>query len=244
MDVDPDILPLLGTLEEHLATVRTTLLPAFAALDEDRLLSHYPVEAQARLYLSAAFTLAMSLYALDRLQNRQAPPPKGTSHRQAPAAPGEVEPQLALKIERVVDYVRKLKAIVLENKPTASTASGSPPPGGRKRDRAAVEGDAASGATGTQPHAKVEEQTVGADRAAEATAEASPHGEATGADEFDDACMFSAVERAKGGATHTAVRRLLGQLTGLREGCISKARAAGDLTHLTCSLLFLLSFDL
>ncbi|KPI85615.1 hypothetical protein ABL78_5325 [Leptomonas seymouri] len=234
MDVDSEVEPTLREMAKRIAVMRSDLLPALRQLDEDTILSHYSVDEQARLYLSAAFTLALSLYSLDKVTHRQAVAGTAAASRltgagtrsrnAAPAAPSTTDTQLVLKIERITEYIKKLQelatlernrklgaaAVTVETADTDKSESGETRMAGKRRSR-----DAPPPATGASPSqasttiptkkAKTETETV------DATAKNASIGEETLEDEFGDRQMFSVVSRVAGEAG-TLVSRLLKQV--------------------------------
>ncbi|KAK7201451.1 hypothetical protein NESM_000207900 [Novymonas esmeraldas] len=227
MDVDADVAPLLREMAERLSTVRADLLPALRQLDEEALLSHYCVDEQARLYLSAAFTLALSLYSLDKLVHRQ------VSHRGAAGSrlPGSTaatttttttttasssstsgaatDTQLVLKLERIAEYIKKLQEIASLEKQrrragaTITTTNTATAAVGMKRPR---EESVATAAAATAPTSveSVRTAATGSDVAATAAKEEDE-------EDYGDVEMFRVVSRVAG-ETGTLVSRLLRQV--------------------------------
>ncbi|GET85946.1 hypothetical protein, conserved [Leishmania tarentolae] len=209
MDVDNEVEPLLREMSNRLAVVRADLLPALRQLDEDTLLSHYSVDEQARLYLSAAFTLTLSLYSLDKITHRQITPGSGTVPRLTgggsrggaapPLSSASTDTQLVLKMERITEYIKKLQELTtLERERRVASTAAAPAPGA-KRPREAPSADTAST---SEKRARKAGNEKGL-----STAMAPAHSEE---DAFGDAQMFSVVSRVAG-ETGTLVSRLLKQ---------------------------------
>ncbi|CUG86857.1 Hypothetical protein, putative [Bodo saltans] len=93
MEVDPDIAELLSSMDNSLLELQQRVQGPLAQLNEDVVASNYPVEDQAKITLATAFTLIMSYYCHKRLHNEP------------------IDPQLKLKVERVSEYVKKLREI-------------------------------------------------------------------------------------------------------------------------------------
>ncbi|CAD2220028.1 hypothetical protein ADEAN_000754200 [Angomonas deanei] len=94
MDVDESIEPLLTQMQALRETLKIELMPKLTSeMTEEKLLTEYDSEGQGRLYLSAAFILAFGLYSLDKVQNNKP------------------DQQVVLKIERITEYIKKLKEI-------------------------------------------------------------------------------------------------------------------------------------
>ncbi|CAG9568881.1 conserved hypothetical protein [Leishmania major strain Friedlin] len=219
MDVDSEVEPLLREMSRRLAVVRADLLPALRRLDEDTLLSHYSVDEQARLYLSAAFALTLSLYSLDKITHRQVASGGGAAASVMAASPSvssaSTDTQLALKIERITEYIKKLQELVTleRQRRRAATAAASAADAstgvvaatapGAKRSRQSASADTASiAATAAEQPAKKARSENGA---SVATAPARDEEDA-----FGDAQMFSVVSRVAG-ETGTLVSRLVKQ---------------------------------
>ena len=98
MEVDSDVQPLLDNLKTTIDAIRDRVLPPFSILDEDLVTANYTPDEQARLSLAAAFALIMSYYSCKKLRNEP------------------ITEQLKLKVERVSDYVKKLREIVEREK--------------------------------------------------------------------------------------------------------------------------------
>ncbi|KPA83694.1 hypothetical protein ABB37_01950 [Leptomonas pyrrhocoris] len=234
MDVDSEVEPTLQEMARRIAVMRVDLLPALRRLDEDTILSYYSVDEQARLYLSAAFTLALSLYSLDKITHRQiavggtaaAAAPRltgaGTRHRSdAPAGPPpNTDTQLVLKIERITEYIKKLQelatlernkklsaaaAAVMEASEVAKSESSATSIASKKRARETS--PPAPGAPRAHATASMTSKRAKADTAAKEDAKG---GEAAD-DDYGDAQMFSVVSRVAG-ETGTLVSRLLRQV--------------------------------
>ncbi|KAG5486738.1 hypothetical protein LSCM1_07992 [Leishmania martiniquensis] len=222
MDVDTEVEPLLREMSKRLDVVRAHLLPALRRLDEDTLLSHYSADEQARLYLSAAFTLTLSLYSLDKITHRQvvvasggAPGLTGAGSRRGTASAAmtastlsslsSTDTQLILKIERITEYIKKLQelASLERQKRSAATAAGASTGAvatthpGAKRPREEASADTAA-AVADQPAKKARD---------ESGAVAPARGDY---EDLGDAQMFSVVSRVAG-ETGTLVSRLLKQ---------------------------------
>lgn len=213
MDVDSEIAPTLQEMTKRMAVIRNELLPALQQLDEDAVVSFYSVDEQARLYLSAAFTLALSLYSLDKITHRTAPAGAAGGARLTGAGPRSAAPttssadtQLVLKIERITEYIKKLQELAaLERTKKAAAAAAAAEDGGsgtaarEKRPREVTETapDAVSPPTAAKK-AKTEPAST-------------PDESAGVEDEYGDAQMFSVVSRVAG-ETGTLVSRLLKQV--------------------------------
>lgn len=235
MDVDNEVEPTLQEMAKRMAVLRSDLLPALRQLDEDTILSYYSVEEQARLYLSAAFTLALSLYALDKITHRQVPAGSGgavaprltgagTRHSgAAPVVPANTDTQLVLKIERITEYIKKLQELAtlergkkLAVAAAAASEEAEPATGvvaaGKKRPRelrstATASADSAPETmTLTTTAAKKAKSEAGADGTAADTPGKAE--EVVAEDEYGDAQMFSVVSRVAG-ETGALVGRLL-----------------------------------
>ncbi|CAC9446457.1 hypothetical protein conserved [Leishmania donovani] len=219
MDVDSEVEPLLREMSKRLAVVRADLLPALRRLDEDTLLSHYSVDEQARLYLSAAFTLTLSLYSLDKITHRQVASGGGAAASAMAASTSlssaSTDTQLALKIERITEYIKKLQELVkLERQrrsaATAAASAADAPAGivaattpGAKRSRKGASADTAStAAIAAEQPAKKARNENGASVATVPSRDEE--------DAFGDAQMFSVVSRVAG-ETGTLVSRLVKQ---------------------------------
>lgn len=236
MDVDNEVEPTLQEMAKRMTVLRSDLLPALRQLDEDTILSYYSVEEQARLYLSAAFTLALSLYALDKITHRQVPAGSGgavaprltgagTRHSgAAPVVPANTDTQLVLKIERVTEYIKKLQELATLERgkklaiaaAAAASEEAEPATGvvaaGKKRPREL--GSTATASADSAP----ETMTLTATAAKKAKSEAGADGtaadtpgkaeEVVAEDEYGDAQMFSVVSRVAG-ETGALVGRLL-----------------------------------
>jgi hypothetical protein len=243
MDVDSEVEPTLQQMARCMAVMRDDLLPALRQLDEDAILSYYSVDEQARLYLSAAFTLALSLYALDKITHRQvlvagaaaggaaavtsAPRLTGAGTRHGgnsasapPSAPSNTDTQLILKIERITEYIKKLQelATLERTKKLAAAADTTGAMDGGKAEEKAAVAAVASGKRGRNA------STLAATTAKKAKPEAikvntSDKSADTGGDAADDAYgdaqMFSVVSRVAG-ETGTLVGRLLTQVMGTK----------------------------
>nr|CAJ2467284.1 unnamed protein product [Leishmania braziliensis] len=226
MDVDSEVKPLLGEMSKRLDVVRADLLPALRQLDEDTLLSYYTADEQARLYLSAAFTLTLSLYSLDKITHRQVAAGSGAAPRltgsgsrggaassalaaSSPSSFTSTDPQLVLKIERITEYIKKLQELAtLERQKKIATAAtvdastgavATTAPGG-KRSHAEASVDITA-TTVEKPAKKAREDNGASAEASRARGEN---------DDLGDAQMFSVVSRVAG-ETGTLVSRLLKQ---------------------------------
>lgn len=116
MDVDPDVADLVSNLQTALEAVQEKVQQPFLLLDEDIVASSFSVDEQARLSLAAAFTMIMAFYCHKRLQNET------------------IDAQLKLKVERVSDYVKKLRELVEREKVKGAAApAGAEPPLKRSR---------------------------------------------------------------------------------------------------------------
>lgn len=217
MDVDSEVAPLVEEMAKRLAVARATLLPALQHLDEDTLLSFYTIDEQARLYLSAAFTLALSLYALDKITHRQvaggdkaAPRLTGAGTRggAAAASSGSTDTQLVLKIERITEYIKKLQELATLEKQKKIAAAAAAEAG--KEGESAVTEPSRPGtkrARGDEPSS----QTVSVVTAEQPPGKKSKTDTTTEEDVYGDADMFSVVSRVAG-ETGTLVSRLLKQV--------------------------------
>lgn len=220
MDVDPEIEPLLLKTRETLERLRTQLLPLLSELDEDILVSHYSLGEQARLYLAAAFTLAFSLYSLDKLTHRKhavvqlsgsgkggyASPDGHADSAAKDSAPhaGNIDAQLLLKIERITDYIKKLREItdLAQRQQQQLVKREQETEGGKDAPECAAEGVA-----GTRKRGRDEE--------------AEGQGTRTGDGDMGDTALFSVVTRVPG-ETGVMVSRLLRHVTG---GSIDEEKA-------------------
>ncbi|CBZ23565.1 conserved hypothetical protein [Leishmania mexicana MHOM/GT/2001/U1103] len=244
MDVDSEVEPLLREMSKRLAVVRADLLPALRRLDEDTLLSHYSVDEQARLYLSAAFTLTLSLYSLDKITHRQVASGSGAAPRltgfesrggaaasamaaSTPLSSASTDAQLALKIERITEYIKKLQELVALERQRRSAATTAAPaadastgvvaattPGAKRPRKDASVDTASTAATAAEQPAK---RTRAENGASVVTAPARDEEDA-----FGDAQMFSVVSRVAG-ETGTLVSRLVKQAMPSSELAVSKA---------------------
>lgn len=93
MEVDPDVAELLSSMDKSLGDLQQRVQVPLSQLNEDVVASNYSVEDQAKITLATAFTLVMSYYCHKRLNNET------------------IDPQLKLKVERVSEYVKKLREI-------------------------------------------------------------------------------------------------------------------------------------
>ncbi|CCW71194.1 unnamed protein product [Phytomonas sp. Hart1] len=113
MNLDPQIVPVINSMQENLEKIQKNLLPKLDELDEDIVVSYYSLEEQARLFLSAAFAASLAMYSLDKLQNRAHH--QGNSNAKRVSEGSEIDSgvdlQLSLKIERITDYIKKLREI-------------------------------------------------------------------------------------------------------------------------------------
>lgn len=227
MDVDSEVEPTLQDMAKRMAVMRADLLPALRQLDEDTIVSYYSVDEQARLYLSAAFTLALSLYSLDKITHRQVAAASVTAPRLTGAgtrnnnnnseAPASTDTQLVLKIERITEYIKKLQEIAaLERSRKLSTTAAektleeptATAVAGKKRGRETSPSSAAS-ASSEAAAKKLKPDVVAETDSTVAKVEGS-NGEVA-EDEYGDAQMFSVVSRVAG-ETGTLVSRLLKQV--------------------------------
>ncbi|KAG5511210.1 hypothetical protein JKF63_07152 [Porcisia hertigi] len=220
MDVDSEVEPLLKEMSKRLAVVREDLLPALRSLDEDTLLSYYSVDEQARLYLSAAFTLALSLYSLDKITHRQVLAGGGgcgaaASSVLAASSPSSLitaaDTQLALKIDRITGYIKKLQELAtLERQrktaaPAADPLTGVVAPTATTAKRPREEDLNDTPATVAEHPAKKAKEENGANAMAPQTRSEDDD------DDLGDAQMFSVVSRVAG-ETGTLVGRLVKQV--------------------------------
>lgn len=217
MDIDSEIAPLVEKMNAALGPIQTELIPLFASLDEDTVMSSYSLHEQARLHLSAAFALAFGLYALDKLNHYQPPATnkvEATHNRTVVTGGSAVDAQLVLKIERITDYIRKLREI--------TNAEG--------QVQAAAAAAAATAAVARLPATESTASTSATTTTATATAAVAPaaggkspkkrarYAEPTQdmaeeeADDLGDAAMFKVVSRVPGEAS-ALVGRLLQQQT-------------------------------
>lgn len=139
MSLDEDIQPLADKLQACMGLIRSDYLPALAQLNEDVVASSYALDEQVRIYLSVAFTLAMSLFSLDKLHNE--------SHKHRPRVESKdnvvmacggsaCDARLMLQIERIMDTIKRVK----EERAALLTAAGAKVPASpgavsRKRGR-------------------------------------------------------------------------------------------------------------
>lgn len=93
MEVDPDVANLLSSMNRSLEDIQQRVQAPLMQLNEDVVASSYPLEDQAKISLATAFTLIMSYYCYKRLHNEP------------------IDAQLKLKVERVSEYVKKLREI-------------------------------------------------------------------------------------------------------------------------------------
>ncbi len=93
MEVDPDVANLLSSMNRSLEDIQQRVQAPLAHLNEDIVASSYPLEDQAKISLATAFTLIMSYDCYKRLHNEP------------------IDAQLKLKVERVSEYVKKLREI-------------------------------------------------------------------------------------------------------------------------------------
>ncbi|KEG12232.1 putative 3 exoribonuclease, partial [Trypanosoma grayi] len=187
MEFDEDVAPLMQKMDGALARMQTELLPLLAALDEDVLVSHYSVDEQARISLAAAFALVLLTYAHDRLQyNKRA---------------AAVDPQVQLKMDRVVEYIKKLREITqLHTKPQQQQ---------EEQQEEQQQPKETTGGKGGRKRARVE----AGDAKKESTSDDAMHaagGEAT-ADPYGDTILFKEVERGVGKAS-ALLQNLLGHV--------------------------------
>lgn len=193
MDVDADIAPVLASGDRLLEVIQRDLLPRLAALDEDVVESHYSMEEQARLYLSAAFTLAFSLYSLDKLNRRSVSSNVKLSDMESfNSVAGQMDPQLLLKIERITEYIKKLREITHLSK-------------------AQMEEEATRQPRGSTDDPEDGNCAKGGKRAREEVADTRPTASAEDGKDLGDAAMFGAVTRVPGDAG-VLVARLLKQV--------------------------------
>lgn len=106
MDVDPEVAPVLEELNTCLEALQSKVQSPLMQLDEDTVAGQYSVDEQARISLGSAFTMIMSYYCYKRLRNET------------------IDAQLKFKVDRVGDYVKKLREIV-EREKVKSAAAGA-----------------------------------------------------------------------------------------------------------------------
>nr|CCC91635.1 putative 3' exoribonuclease [Trypanosoma congolense IL3000] len=200
MQFDEDIIPLMEKMDGALDAILKQLLPLLSSLDEDVLVSNYGVDEQARISLSAAFALLFLTFSHDRLLNK-------------PGGAGE-DQQLMLKINRVTEYIGKLREItLLDNKPQQLSkqqeqgrSSGTPAADNiRKRGRSTVgehEGEKSNNFESKK--ARDSEDAGKTINSQECASSADPYG---------DAILFKEVER-KPGKTSALVHNLLQHVKG------------------------------
>ncbi|AAZ12610.1 exosome-associated protein 3 [Trypanosoma equiperdum] len=198
MQFDEDIVPLMEKMNAALDRVHQCLLPLLSSLDEDMLVSNYTVDEQARISLSAASALLFLTYAHDRLLNRA----QGAGEDQ----------QLMLKINRVTEYIGKLREITsLECKPRSSKGQtqqeGHDGDVSEVRNRKRERGEPPEKAT---KYAKVDDGRASKGGALE---NVKADGEDASVDPYGDAILFKEIER-KGGKTSALVQNLLQHVTG------------------------------
>lgn len=248
MDIDDSIAPLLAKMEAALHTVQSELLPRLDALDEDTVVSNYSLDEQARLFLSAAFTLSFSLYALDKISNKQhavsaakrsggggASSASASANFTVATGGSAVDEQLILKIERITDYIKKLREIAALEKAkareqamalgtatsTTAGADGSRAPSATatadstKAVATVAAGSGGAGGQGKRKRARTETSPCSASSSAAPVASdassssaAVQHSAAKEEDDMGDSAMFSVVSRVPG-ETGTLVSRLM-----------------------------------
>ena len=93
MQIDNDVAPLIQSMDVNLARLRNEIIPVFQSIDDAYVLANFSADEQARLNLAAAFTLIMSFYSYKRCRHEP------------------IDPQLKLNVERVAEYVKKLREI-------------------------------------------------------------------------------------------------------------------------------------
>ncbi|KAH8612985.1 hypothetical protein ERJ75_000830300 [Trypanosoma vivax] len=217
MEFDEDILPLMQKMDGVLTQIQEQLLPLFSLLSEDVLVSNYGVDEQARISLAAAFVLLLVTYAHDALTNR----PNGAG----------MDKQLMLKINRVTEYIGKLREITLldsESRQAKGMGEGNKGAGESEGvDRPMlVTGDGRGRKTDRDASARSDkhQDTQRNRRRLEADGETRPSASSAIADEpgaaedgnidpLGDGILFKEVERVPG-KTSVLVRNLLRQVKG------------------------------
>jgi hypothetical protein len=134
MEIDSDVQPLLDSLQTTLTGIKDRVMPSFAILDEDLVTANYSADEQARLCLASSFALIMSYYSVKKLRNEP------------------ISEQLKLKVERVSEYVKKLREIVEREKVKRDLAAAAAAAASSTSVEPGVGSSAAarSGATGTK----------------------------------------------------------------------------------------------
>lgn len=90
--MDADVEPIVEKLNAAAAAIRTQVVPAYGQLDEGKILSDGSLEDQATLCIASAYALTSALYVYKRCNGE------------------EPDAQLKAKVERVGEYIRKIKA--------------------------------------------------------------------------------------------------------------------------------------
>lgn len=189
-DCDEEIAPLLQQLETSIANINHSYLPALLKLNEDVVSSEYDSEAQASIYLSAAYTLALSLYAHDKLQNEahlHHPKTDASINLLLPSGGSFCDKRLLLQLERILDTVKELRELKSRDLHGVGVQVGSK----RKREKE----EASEGSK----HHKGEVPTAGSSGeegvAAVPSSTTENHGEGEAHDDLGDSIMFKVVSR-------------------------------------------------
>lgn len=114
MELDDEIQPTVNALSTSMQSLQSSFLPKLSQLDEDAVVSHYDYEAQAKIYLSVAYTLALALFSHDKLHNEKHlnhPRVESTANLSMPCGGSPCDARVLLQIERIKDSIRKLKDI-------------------------------------------------------------------------------------------------------------------------------------
>lgn len=128
MELDDEIAPLVQEMENSMSQLEKEFLPLLSQLDEDVVVSRYDIDAQARLYLSTAFTLAMSLFSLDKLNNEahlHHPRVEAKDNLLMACGGSACDARLMLQLERITDAIKKLKEISSLKTQAAAAAAGA-----------------------------------------------------------------------------------------------------------------------
>lgn len=114
MELDDEIEPIVNDLGTSMQSLQRCFLPKLSQIDEDVVVSHYDHEAQAKIYLSVAYTLALALFSYDKLHNEKHlnhPRVESTVNCIMPCGGSPCDARVLLQIERIKDSIRKLKDI-------------------------------------------------------------------------------------------------------------------------------------
>lgn len=117
--MDDEMKELAQNLEAAAASLKRDYLPALSQLNEDAIVTRYPVEEQVRIYLAVAYTLATALYSLDKLSNepharRDTVPPSENLLFTTGGSP--CDRRLYHQVEHILRIINELKD--LKNKET------------------------------------------------------------------------------------------------------------------------------